>query len=64
LAALCHSIIQIFDPQGKLAHSFQPNAKGLVPLDVKNYQNGIYIIQLIEFDQVVENIKFTVLHNQ
>lgn len=54
--------IQIFDPQGRLVQSFQPNTKGLVELSLKNYESGIYVVQLIAFDKVVENIKLTVIH--
>ena len=54
--------IQIFDPQGRLVQSFHPNTKGLVELSLKNYESGIYVVQLIAFDKVVENIKLTVIH--
>ncbi len=54
--------IQIFDPQGRLVQSFQPNTKGLVELSLKNYESGIYVVQLIAFDKVVENIKLTVIN--
>ena len=56
-----HATIQVFDPQGRLLNSFNPNTSGLVELSLKDYQSGIYIIQLIAFDKVVESIKLTVV---
>ncbi len=57
-----HAIVQVFDPQGRLLNSFQPIIKGLVELSLKNYESGIYVIQLIAFDKVVERIKLTVIN--
>ena len=56
-------MIEVYDPQGRLVNSFQPNSKGLVELNLKNYESGIYIVQLKAFDRVVESIKLTVLKN-
>ena len=49
-------------PQGRLMNSFQPNTHGLVELSLKNYESGIYVVQLIAFDKVVESIKLTVVN--
>ena len=57
-----HATIEIFDPQGRLVNSFQPTSKGLVELSLKNYESGIYIVQLRAFDKVVESIKLTVIN--
>ena len=57
-----HATIKVYDPQGRLLNSFQPNTNGLVELHLKNYESGIYIIQLIAFDKVVESIKLTVVN--
>jgi hypothetical protein len=43
-------------------NSFQPNTHGLVELSLKNYESGIYIVQLIAFDKVVESIKLNVVN--
>lgn len=57
-----HATIEVYDPQGRLLNSFQPNTKGLVELSLKNYESGIYILQLIAFDKVVESIKLIVVN--
>jgi hypothetical protein len=57
-----HAIIKVFDPQGRLLNSFQPNSSGLVELSLKNYVSGIYVVQLIAFDKVLASIKLTVLN--
>jgi len=57
-----HATIQVFDPQGRLLNSFQPSTNGLVELSLKNYESGIYVVQLIAFDKVVESIKLTVIN--
>ena len=58
-----HAIINVYDPQGRLLNSFQPNTSGLVELSLKNYGSGIYVVQLIAFDKVVASIKLTVLNH-
>ncbi len=57
-----NATIQVYDPQGRLMNSFQPNTHGLVELSLKNYESGIYIVQLIAFDKVVESIKLNVVN--
>ncbi len=57
-----NATIQVYDPQGRLMNSFQPNTHGLVELSLKNYESGIYVVQLIAFDKVVESIKLTVVN--
>jgi len=57
-----HATIEVYDPQGRLLNSFHPNTKGLVELSLKNYETGIYIVQLRAFDKVVESIKLTVVN--
>jgi hypothetical protein len=57
-----HATIEVYDPQGRLLNSFQPNMNGLVELSLKNYESGIYVVQLIAFDKVVESIKLTVVN--
>jgi hypothetical protein len=56
-----NATIQLFDPQGRLIERFLPNTKGLVELPLKNLESGIYVIQLIAFDRVLESIKWTVI---
>lgn len=56
-----NTTIQVYDPQGRLMNSFQPNTHGLVELSLKNYESGIYVVQLIAFDKVVESIKLNVV---
>jgi hypothetical protein len=57
-----NATIDVHDPQGRLMNSFQPNTHGLVELSLKNYESGIYIVQLIAFDKVVESIKLNVVN--
>ena len=57
-----HATIEVYDPQGRLLNSFQPNTNGLVELSLKNYESGIYIVQLRAFDKVLESIKLTVVN--
>ena len=57
-----NATIQVYDPQGRLMNSFQPNSNGLVELSLKNYESGMYVVQLIAFDKVVESIKLTVVN--
>ncbi|MBI1267179.1 MAG: T9SS type A sorting domain-containing protein [Cryomorphaceae bacterium] len=56
-----HGTIQLFDPQGRLVDSFQPKSNGLVELKVDDYESGVYIVQLVAFNKIVETIKFTVV---
>jgi Secretion system C-terminal sorting domain len=57
-----HATIEVYDPQGRLLNSFQPNTNGLVELSLKSYESGIYVVQLRAFDKVVESIKLTVVN--
>jgi hypothetical protein len=57
-----HATIEVYDPQGRLLNSFQPNTNGLVELSLKSYESGIYVVQLIAFDKVVESIKLSVVN--
>ena len=57
-----HATIEVYDPLGRVLNSFQPNTNGLVELNLKNYESGIYIIQLIAFDKVVESIKLIIVN--
>ncbi len=54
--------IQVYDPQGRLIKSFQPNTNGLMELSLKNFKSGMYVVQLISFDKVVESIKLNVVN--
>lgn len=56
-----YATINIFDQQGRLMESFQPNTQGLVELSLSEYESGIYVVQLIAFEKVVETVKFTVI---
>ncbi len=57
-----NTTIEVYDSQGKLMSSFQPNSNGLVELSLKNYESGMYVVQLIAFDKVVESIKLNVVN--
>jgi uncharacterized delta-60 repeat protein len=57
-----NATIPVYDPQGRLMNSFQPNTHGLVELSLKNYESGMYVVQLIAFDKVVESIKLNVVN--
>ena len=57
-----NATIQVYAPQGRLMNSFQPNTLGLFELSLKNNESGIYSVQLIAFDKVVETIKLTVVN--
>jgi hypothetical protein len=59
-----HTTIEVYDPQGRLLNSFHPNTNGLVKLSLKNYESGIYVVQLSAFDKVVESIKLTVVNQK
>ena len=59
-----HATIEVYDPQGRMLNSFQPNANGLVELSLKNYESGIYVVQLSAFGKVVESIKLTVVNQK
>ena len=56
-----YATINVFDQQGRRMVSFQPNAKGLVELSLREYESGIYVVQLIALEKVIETVKFTVI---
>ena len=54
-----NGLLQVYDPIGRLVHSFTPNSNGLVELNMDNLGSGIYLVQLVAFDKIVDSIKFT-----
>jgi len=54
-----NGLLQVYDPMGRLVHSFVPNSNGLVELSMDNLGSGIYLVQLVAFDKIVDSIKFT-----
>lgn len=57
-----HATIELISPQGQLLQSFKPNNNGLVELDTRQYSSGIYLIRLLAFNRVVDQIKLTVIN--
>ena len=57
-----HATFELYSPQGQLLQSFKPNNNGLVELDIRQHSSGIYLIRLLAFNRVVDQIKLTVIN--
>jgi hypothetical protein len=54
--------IQIFDPEGRLIQILKPNSTGLSELSLENYKSGVYVLQLIAYQKILETIKLVVIN--
>ena len=53
--------IQIFDPEGRLIQILKPNSSGLSELTLENYKSGIYVLQLVAYQKIVESMKLVII---
>lgn len=53
--------IQIFDPKGRLIQILKPNSLGLSELLLEKYESGVYVLQLVVCQRILDNIKLIVI---
>jgi hypothetical protein len=53
--------IKVYDPTGRLVQSTKLQNNGFLELDLKNFSNGIYLVQLEIFNKVVETQKLSII---
>jgi hypothetical protein len=54
-------MLRVVSPTGQLISEAALNSKGLIEVDVSMLASGIYLVQLIAGDQILESMKMTVV---
>jgi hypothetical protein len=57
-----HGQVVIYDATGKIVDTLSLQNRGLLPINVQDYSDGLYMISLIVEGKPMESIKFNVTH--
>jgi hypothetical protein len=50
-----YGFIQIISPDGRIVEQIKPNSQGLLELPLKKYDSGVYFVELVSFERVLES---------